>query len=165
MTPIRTTRDDTDRERARRDDHDRTAGDDRTTDDHAYDDHTTSDHTTSDHDDRTTDDHAYDDRTTMNQLVIDATADLEVHVPRGGDGTLQEGIVTVLDRSGAVARTEVLDVSGVTPTLNDLRVDASVRLRVHVEETVEDERDAVREAVANQFGVRTVSTVETDRSA
>jgi hypothetical protein len=150
MTPIRTTRDDTDRERARRDDHDRTAGDDRTTDNHAHDDRATSDH---------------DDRATTNQLVIDATADLEVHVPRGGDGTLQEGIVTVLDRSGAVVRTEVLDVSGVTPTLNDLRVDASVLLRVHVEETVEDERDAVREAVADQFGVRTVSAVETDRPA
>jgi hypothetical protein len=160
MTPIRTTRDDTDRERARRDDHDRTAGDDRTTDDHGYDNHTTDNHA---HDDRATSDH--DDRATTNQLVIDATADLEVHVPRGGDGTLQEGIVTVLDRSGAVARTEVLDVSGVTPTLNDLRVDASVLLRVHVEETVEDERDAVREAVADQFGVRTVSAVETDRPA
>ncbi|WP_128478670.1 hypothetical protein [Halorussus pelagicus] len=101
----------------------------------------------------------------MNALVIDATADLEVHVPRGGDGTLQDGIVTVLDRSTAVDRTEVLDVSGVTPTLNDLRVDASVRLQVHIEGAVDDERDAVREAVADEFGVRAVSAVETDRSA
>ncbi|WP_238398242.1 hypothetical protein [Halorussus salinus] len=157
MTPIRTTHDDADRERARRDDHDRTTDDnDRTADDR--------DRCTAD-DHCTTDDRTHDDHTTMNALVIDATADLEVHVPRGGDGTLQDGIVTVLDRSAAVDSTEVLDVSGVTPTLNDLRVDASVRLRLHVEEAVEDERDAVREAVADQFGVRAVSAVETDRSA
>jgi len=143
MTPTRTTRD-APGDSARRDDTDCTA-DDRT------------------NRDRTADDNS--DPTTMNRLAIDATADLEVQVPRGGDGTLQDGIVTVLDRSAAVDRTEVLDVSGVTPTLNDLRVDASVRLRVRVEETVEDERDAVREAVADQFGVRAVSGVETDRSA
>jgi hypothetical protein len=114
--------------------------------------------------DRTADDHTDYDHTTMNALVIDATAELELDVPRGGDGTLQDGIATVLDRSAAVGRTEVVDISGVTPTLNDLRVDASVRLQVHVDGTVDDERDAVREAVADQFGVRTVSAVETDCS-
>jgi hypothetical protein len=101
----------------------------------------------------------------MTTPTIDATADLEVQVPRGDDGSLQDGIVTVLGRSGAVDRTEVVDVNGVTPTLNDLRVDASVRLRVHLDESVEDERAAVRDAVADQFGVRTVSAVETDRSS
>ena len=99
----------------------------------------------------------------MTEPTIDATADLEVHVPRGGDGTLHDGIVTVLGRSGAVARTEIVDVKGVTPTLNDLRVDASVRLRVHLDDAVEDERTAVRDAVADQFGVHAVTAVETDR--
>ncbi|WP_135827170.1 hypothetical protein [Halorussus ruber] len=101
----------------------------------------------------------------MNAREIDATADLEIQVPRGDDGTLQDGIVTVLGRSAAVDRTEVVDISGVTPTLNDLRVDAEVRLRVHLDDSVEDERAAVRETVADQFGVRTVSAVETDRSS
>lgn len=101
----------------------------------------------------------------MTAPKIDATADLEVQVPRGDDGSLQDGIVTVLGRSAAVDRTEVVDISGVTPTLNDLRVDASVRLRVHLDEAVEDERAAVREAVADQFGVSAVTAVETDRSA
>lgn len=101
---------------------------------------------------------------TIDATTIDATADLEVQVPRGDDGSLQDGIVTVLGRSAAVARTEVVDISSVTPTLNDLRVAASVRLRVHLDETVEDERAAVRDAVADQFGVQTVTAVETDRS-
>lgn len=99
----------------------------------------------------------------MSAPTIDATADLELQVPRGGDGTLQDGIVTVLGRSAAVDRTEVVTVNGVTPTLNDLRVDASVRLRVHLDDAVEDERAAVRETVADQFGVRTVTDVETER--
>ena len=101
----------------------------------------------------------------MTAPTIDATADLEVHVPRGDDGTLQDGIAAVLGRSAAVDRTEVVDISGVTPTLNDLRVDASVRLHVRVDDSVEDERAAVRETVADQFGVRAVTAVETDRSA
>lgn len=101
----------------------------------------------------------------MTAPTIDATADLELQVPRGGDGTLQDGIVTVLGRSAAVHRTEVVAVNGVTPTLNDLRVDASVRLRVHLDDAVEDERAAVRETVADQFGVRTVTDIETDRSS
>lgn len=101
----------------------------------------------------------------MNALQIDATADLEVQVPRGGEGTLRDGVTTVLDRSGAVASAEVVDVNGVTPTLNDLRVDASVRVRVRLDESVEDRRTAVREAVTDGFGVRDVTAVETDRSA
>ena len=96
---------------------------------------------------------------------IDATADLEVRVPRGDDGSLQDGVATVLGRNAAVDQMEVVDISGVTPTLNDLRVDASVRLRVHLDEPIEDERAAVRETVADQFGVDTVTAVETDRSA
>lgn len=101
----------------------------------------------------------------MNTLQIHATADLEVQVPRGGDGTLEDGVTTVVDRSGAVASAEVVDVNGVTPTLNDLRVDASVRLSVRLDESVDDERAAVRDAVADGFGVSAVTAVETDRSA
>ena len=101
----------------------------------------------------------------MTAPKIDATADLELQVPRGGDGTLQDGIVTVLGRSAAVDRTEVVAVNGVKPTLNDLRVDASVRLRVHLDDGVEDERAAVRDTVADQFGVQAVTEVDTERSA
>jgi hypothetical protein len=101
----------------------------------------------------------------MTAPKIDATADLELEVPRGGSGSLQDGIVTVLGRSANVDPTEIVDVSDVTPRLNDLRVDASVHLRVHLDESVEDERAAVRNAVADQFGVRAVTAVETDRSA
>jgi len=100
----------------------------------------------------------------MTEPTIDATADLELHVPRGDDGTLQEGIAAVLGRSAAVDRTEVVTISGVTPTLNDLRVDASVRLRVRADDG-EDARAAVRDAVTDQFGVREVSEIEPERSA
>jgi len=100
----------------------------------------------------------------MTEPTIDATADLELHVPRGDDGTLQEGIAAVLGRSAAVDRTEVVTISGVTPTLNDLRVDASVRLRVRAEDG-EDARTAVRDAVTDQFGVREVSEIEPERPA
>ncbi|WP_132058742.1 hypothetical protein [Halorussus amylolyticus] len=101
----------------------------------------------------------------MTEATIDATADLELQVPRGRDGTLQDGIVTVLGRAAAVDQTEVVAISGVTPTLNDLRVEASVRLHVHRDESTDDAGTAVRDAVADQFGVRAVTQVETDRSA
>lgn len=101
----------------------------------------------------------------MTEPTIDATADLELAVPRGDDGSLRDGIAAVLGRSAAVDRTEVVDISGVTPTLNDLRVDASVRLRLHLGDHEGDARTAVRDAVADQFGVRAVTRVETDRSS
>ncbi|WP_158059222.1 hypothetical protein [Halorussus halophilus] len=95
----------------------------------------------------------------MTQPTIDATADLELHVPRGGDGSLQDGITTVLCRSAAVDRTEIVEITGVTPTLNDLRVTVSVRLYVHADEA-DDEDDAVRSAVVDQFGVQSVEACE-----
>ena len=105
----------------------------------------------------------------MNERIhartIHVTADLELEVPRGRDGTLRDGITAVLRRSAAVERTEVVAVCGVKPTLNDLRVDASVRLAVRLDESVEDERAAVRETVADQFGVRSVNEVRKEREA
>ncbi|MFC4553153.1 MULTISPECIES: hypothetical protein [Halorussus] len=99
----------------------------------------------------------------MNERIhartIHVTADLELEVPRGRDGTLQDGITAVLRRSAAVERTEVAAVRGVKPTLNDLQVDATVRLTVRLDESVDDERAAVRETVADQFGVRSISEV------
>lgn len=95
----------------------------------------------------------------MTQPTIDATADLELHVPRGGDGSLQDGITTVVCRSAAVDRTEIVEITGVTPTLNDLRVTVSVRLRVKAEECDEDP-DTVSATVADQFGVQSVEDCE-----
>lgn len=95
----------------------------------------------------------------MTQTTIDATAALELHVPRGGDGSLEDGIATVLQRSAAVDRTEVVEITGMKPTLNDLRVTATVRLYVRVDDA-DDECEAVREAVADQFGVQSVERCE-----
>lgn len=100
----------------------------------------------------------------MTEPQIDATVDLAVEVPRGDDGTLRDGITAILDRSDAVSDTEVEAINGISPTTNSLQVDALVHIRVRIDNTVENIRTVVREALADQFGVQSVTTVEINRS-
>lgn len=81
---------------------------------------------------------------------VGVTADLTVDVPRDAAGSLEAGVTTVLRRVDAVEAVEAVDVTGLTPRLNDLRADVTAELRLAVDRPDEA---AAREALVEGFGV------------
>jgi hypothetical protein len=93
------------------------------------------------------------------QLIeVGATADLTVNVPRDAAGDLEAGVTKVLRRTDAVDTVERVDVTGLTPRLNDLQAEVTAEVRLAVEER---DRQAARDALADGFGVA-VETVTVD---
>jgi hypothetical protein len=84
-------------------------------------------------------------------------ADLTVLVTRDADGDLTDGVRARLDDVDVVAGVERVDVGGLRPSLNDLRVDVTASLRVR---GPPDDPEAVAAALADGFGVREVAAVE-----
>lgn len=81
---------------------------------------------------------------------VGATADLTVDVPRDAAGNLEAGVTTVLRRADAVETVDAVDITDLTPRLNDLRADVTVEVTLAVERA---EETAVRAALADAFGV------------
>ncbi|MFB6082350.1 MAG: hypothetical protein ABEJ67_05965 [Halanaeroarchaeum sp.] len=79
-------------------------------------------------------------------------ADVQVQVPRDLDGTLADGLRTVLARVDGVESVETADIHGLTPRLNDMQVEARVTLVVTVGDV-----DAVEDRLAEGFGVDVVA--------
>lgn len=89
---------------------------------------------------------------------VGVTADLTVEVPRNGRGDLQSGVETQLHRVAGVATVDDVDVTGITPRLNDLTADATVRVTVDVDRP---DADAVTTVLGDGFGI-TVRDVRLD---
>ena len=87
---------------------------------------------------------------------VGVTADLTVDVPRDAAGDLAAGVTTVLRRVDAVETVEAVDVTGLTPRLNDLRAEVTAELRLAVEADDPD-GDAADAALAEGFGIRVES--------
>lgn len=91
---------------------------------------------------------------------------LVVHVPRDAAGDLTEGVRERLRRVDGVTALTVEDVTGVRPTLNDLRVDVEAAVRVDPTLAPEpsadgDEKDPpvtahVEDVLSAGFGVHAV---------
>lgn len=64
--------------------------------------------------------------------TVGVAADLRVAVPRDAAGDLVDGVETVVGRVESVAAVTGVDVTGVTPRLNDLAVEARVEVSVDV---------------------------------
>ncbi len=64
--------------------------------------------------------------------TVGVAADLRVAVPRDAAGDLVDGVETVVGRVESVAAVETVEVTGVTPRLNDLAVEARVEVSVDV---------------------------------
>jgi hypothetical protein len=79
---------------------------------------------------------------------------MTVHVARDAPGDLLDGVHARLDAVDCVAGVDALDVRGVTPSLNDLRVAVRADLRLRGEGG-DPERDAAR--LEAGFGVHEVS--------
>jgi|APHM01.1.fsa_nt_gi hypothetical protein len=87
---------------------------------------------------------------------VGVTADLTIEVNRPTDGTLVDGARATVERGDRVT-VDTLEVTGVTPRLNDVTVDATVEATVALDE--DETVTAVRERLAAGFGV-TVESVD-----
>jgi hypothetical protein len=83
-------------------------------------------------------------------MEVGATADLTVNVPRDAAGDLEAGVTKVLARVEQIDTVEAVDVTGLTPRLNDLQAEVTVEVTLALER---DDPEAVREALADGFGV------------
>ncbi|ADQ66179.1 hypothetical protein C499_09694 [Halogeometricum borinquense DSM 11551] len=82
-------------------------------------------------------------------------ASLTVLVTRDADGDLQEGVRARLDAVECVASVDRVDVSGLRPALNDMRVDLDAALRV----SGPPDAESVADALEAGFGVKEVREV------
>lgn len=89
-------------------------------------------------------------------------ADLTMHVPRNTAGNLDSGAEDVVTGIDDVAGVEAVDVTGLEPRLNDLRIDATVTVDVTVDDA--DPEAAGREVLADGFGVERVERVQVERA-
>jgi len=80
---------------------------------------------------------------------VGVTADLTIDVPRNDQGDLVAEAEAVLGRVDAVETVDGVEVTGLTPRLNDLRAEVSAELTLALADA-----DAARDALADGFGVR-----------
>ncbi|MFC5365561.1 hypothetical protein [Salinirubrum litoreum] len=83
---------------------------------------------------------------------VQVRATLEVLVTRNARGDLTDGVHDRLRKVAVVEHVEHVEISGLTPGLNDLRVEATADLRLSAETA--DADDATLEALLREgFGV------------
>lgn len=91
----------------------------------------------------------------LHMAQLEVEADLELRIPRGEVGSLDDGARTVLNKIDRVREVEVDDIGSVRPDAFDLYVDVSARLVLDVREL--EEPVAVDDDVATRlrdgFGV------------
>lgn len=85
-----------------------------------------------------------------------------MHVPRNTAGNLDSGAEDIVTGIDEVAGVDAVDVTGLEPRLNDLRIDATVTVDVNVD--VAEPETAGREVLANGFGVECVDRVHVERA-
>lgn len=88
----------------------------------------------------------------MQYRRVGVTADLTIQVNRPTEGTLMDGARTTVERGDGVA-VETVEVTGMTPRLNDVTVEATVEASVAVDDETDDPAPAVRDRLADVFGV------------
>lgn len=81
-------------------------------------------------------------------------AEVELRVPRGAMGDLEQGVHDVLSKVDAVGRVERAEVRDVRPTSFDIHVTVAAALEVRAE------RAAVRETLLDGFGIERLEHVE-----
>lgn len=81
---------------------------------------------------------------------VGCEAGLTVEVPRDRMGDLTDGIRTALRRIDDVRAVDAVEVTGLTPRLNDLQAEVDVELTVAVERP---DADAAAAALEDGFGV------------
>lgn len=85
-------------------------------------------------------------------LVVTASTEITLWVPRGAAGDLTAGAMDVLVDAAPIASVEQLDVVGFRPTATDIRVDLVADVCVH---TADVDATAVETALVDGFGIIT----------
>lgn len=83
---------------------------------------------------------------------VGVRADLTVEVPRDAAGDLEAGVRRVLARTDAVDGIEAVEVTGLTPRLNDLRAEVTAEVALALDRP---DPGAARQALDDGFGVTT----------
>jgi hypothetical protein len=96
--------------------------------------------------------------------TVRVTADLTMQVPRNATGDLEQGVTNLVRGVDAVARVEAVDVTGLTPRLNDLQVEAEVTVAATLEDAP-DVETAARTALRDGFGIEAVTDTHRERAA
>ena len=83
---------------------------------------------------------------------VGVSADLTVQVPRDATGDLEAGVRRALTRTDAVDGIEAVEVTGLTPRLNDLQAEVTAELTLALDRP---DSEAARQALDDGFGVTT----------
>lgn len=97
-------------------------------------------------------------------IVVGVVADLSIRVPRSAPGTLVEGTRSVVEAVDGVVRVETVDITSMTPNLNDLFIEATVSASIRLDTPVDDDVAAARSVLLGGFGIDAVNDIEVDRS-
>ncbi len=98
-------------------------------------------------------------------IAVSITADLSIRVPRSAPGDIVDGTRSVIEAVDGVTRVAAVDVTSMTPNLNDLFVEVTVDAAIVVDGPVDDEADAARSVLLAGFGIDAVNQIAIDRSS
>lgn len=98
-------------------------------------------------------------------IAVSITADLSIRVPRSAPGGIVDGTRSVIEAVDGVTRVAAVDVTSMTPNLNDLFVEVTVKATIEVDEPVDDEVETARSVLLAGFGIDAVNEIEIDRSS
>lgn len=100
---------------------------------------------------------------TADPQLVRVVAELTLNVTRNANGTLADGAASMVARIDGVEHVDGVDVTGLTPRLNDLQVTATVTCTL---QCTEPDTEATAEAIlADGFGVTTVEDLRIDSPA
>lgn len=97
-------------------------------------------------------------------IEVQVVAELRLRVPRSAPGDLHEGTGGVVAAVDGVVAVEAVEISSITPNLNDLFVDATVTATVRLDGTDGARSEAVRSVLRDGFGVARVDVLAIESS-
>lgn len=95
-------------------------------------------------------------------IEVQVVAELRLRVSRSAPGDLVEGTRRAVAAIDGVVAVDTIEISSLTPTLNDLTVDATVTATVRLERVSEARLEAVRSVLLDGFGVARVDVLMID---
>lgn len=100
---------------------------------------------------------------TADPQLVRVVAELTLNVTRNANGTLADGAEDLVARIDSVERVEHVDVTGLTPRLNDLQVTATVECTLQCADP--DAQSIAEDRLADGFGVAAVDDLRIDTPA
>lgn len=92
-------------------------------------------------------------------IEVQVVAELRLRVSRSAPGDLVEGTRRAVAAIDGVVAVDTIEISSLTPTLNDLAVDATVTATVRLAGVPEARLEVVRSVLLDGFGVARVDVL------